>query len=231
MVKAKMSGKSGKTPTPDSNALEKGAGKAESNGAPLDIIAIELKASREARGLSVSQLHSITGIARTALHDYESGRYKPGANEIRKLCEALGITPNKLLTGRDNPETPATPLETVFGAGGPAIQVMKASQLLHLLPVDERDAFYKLLLGLVSARYPADHVKAVLERTDMIAGIMNFAAARVTNPEEEISEATATKRIAEIAPELVSDERAEKVQREREAKRHGPLARDESKKK
>jgi transcriptional regulator with XRE-family HTH domain len=201
------------------NSAGEDAAKANESGPPMDVIAIQLKASREARGVSISQLHTTTGIARTALHDYEAGRYKPGANEIRKLCEALGITPNKLLTGRDNPATPETPLEKVFGAGSENVKVAKAGQLLLMLPLEERDAFYKLLLGLVSARYPAEQVAKVLEGVDMLMGVMNFAAARVTNPDEEISEETARKRIAEIAPDLVSDERAERVRKQREKER------------
>lgn len=188
----------------------------------MDVIAIQLKASREARGLSISQLHTTTGIARTALHDYEAGRYKPGANEIRKLCTALGITPNKLLTGRDNPETPETPLEKVFGTSSEGVKIAKAGRLLHMLPPDERDAFYKLLLGLVSARYSAEQVTESLEAVDVLMGVMNFAAVRVTNPDEEISEETARKRIAEINPDVVSDERAERVRKQREQERKAP---------
>jgi transcriptional regulator with XRE-family HTH domain len=201
-------------------SVDEGGTKASQSGQPMDIIAIQLKASREARGVSISQLHSDTGIARTALHDYEAGRYKPGANEIRKLCDALGITPNKLLTGRENPQTPPTPLEKVFGSGSENVQVMKAGQLLLMLPLEEREAFYKILMGIVSSRYPAEKVKAAMEQMEIMAGIMNIAAARVDNPSEEVSDEAVKKRMAEINPELVSDERAERVRKEREAKRH-----------
>lgn len=189
------------------------------SGQPMDIIAIELKASREARGLSISQLHSYTGIARTALHDYEAGRYKPGANEIRKLCDALGITPNKLLTGRETPQTEPTPMERVFGSGSENVQATKAATLLLMLPLDEREAFFKLIMGLVSSRYPAEKVKSALEQVEIFAGMMNVAAAHVENPDEEISQAMVEKRIREVSPELVSPERAERVRKEREAKR------------
>ncbi|RDV00118.1 helix-turn-helix domain-containing protein [Trinickia dinghuensis] len=190
----------------------------EAEGQQLDVIAIQLKVSREARGLSVSQLHATTGIARTALHDYEAGRYKPGANEIRKLCDALGITPNKLLTGRDNPESPKTPLEEVFGTGSEHVQVMKAGQLILMLPPDERDAFYKLLLGLVSSRYPADKVREALEAMDLMAGILNAAVALKTDPDATIDVEHVRKHVAQVNPDLVSDERAEKVRKAREEK-------------
>lgn len=209
-------------------SVDEGAHGAGESGQPMDIIAIELKASREARGLSISQLHTYTGIARTALHDYEAGRYKPGANEIRKLCDALGITPNKLLTGRENPQSEPTPLERVFASGSGNVQVMKAGQLLLMLPLDEREAIYKILMGLVSSRYPAEKVQTALEGMDLLAGIMNVAAAHVENPDEEISPAMVEKRLAEISPDLVSPERAEKVRKERKAEREKQSPPDKS---
>ena len=201
--------------------IEQGNSAATGEAPPLDVIAIQLKASREARGLSVSQLHTATGIARTALHDYEAGRYKPGANEIRKLCEALGITPNKLLTGRDNPESPKTPLEEVFGSGSENRQVMKAGQLLLMLPPDERDAFFKLLLSLVSSRYPAEKVREAMEQIEVVAGVLNVMASRVTDPDAPIDTELVKKHVAQINPDLVSDERTKRVRKAREGKDQG----------
>lgn len=68
-----------------------------------DALPLELKSAREAKNLTFSDLSRATGISRTALHDYESGRSKPGARELVKLCEALQVTPNRLLLGSENP--------------------------------------------------------------------------------------------------------------------------------
>lgn len=68
-----------------------------------DAISIELRKAREAKGLTFSDLHRLTGLSRTALHQYESGKTKPGAREILKLCEILEISPNRLLTGSEDP--------------------------------------------------------------------------------------------------------------------------------
>lgn len=73
----------------------------ESN--PTDSIAVEIKKAREAKGLSFSDLHRLTGISRTTLHDYESGRSKPGARELLRLCEILEASPNRLLLGTETP--------------------------------------------------------------------------------------------------------------------------------
>lgn len=69
----------------------------------LDRIATEISVARHLLGLSQSQLASKTGLSRNAIMGYESGRNKPGAREIKLLCEALRITPNKLLFGREAP--------------------------------------------------------------------------------------------------------------------------------
>lgn len=68
-----------------------------------DSIALEIRKAREARGLSFTDLSRLTGVSRTTLHDYESGRSKPGAKELLRLCEALEVTPNRLLLGVESP--------------------------------------------------------------------------------------------------------------------------------
>jgi transcriptional regulator with XRE-family HTH domain len=70
-----------------------------------DSVAIELKKAREAKGLTFSDLHRLTAISRTTLHDYESGRSMPGAKELVKLCQVLEVTPNRLLLGMDDLST------------------------------------------------------------------------------------------------------------------------------
>lgn len=76
--------------------------KAESSPAPqLGGIAAELAFARAKAGLSHSELNRITGISRTVLIGYEAGRTKPGAKEIRLLCDALKVTPNRLIYGSE----------------------------------------------------------------------------------------------------------------------------------
>lgn len=72
--------------------------------------------SRARQGLSLSQqgIHTRTkladpekvGISRAVLSLYERGVNKPGAREIRLLCDVLKITPNWLLYGLEAPARP-----------------------------------------------------------------------------------------------------------------------------
>src|SRR5689334_17943064 len=66
-------------------------------------IAAEIKRARTRAGKSHSELHRETGISRTVLIGYESGRTRPGAREIRLICDALNTTPNRLLYGMEEP--------------------------------------------------------------------------------------------------------------------------------
>lgn len=67
-------------------------------------IAAELARARANAGLSHTDLHRTTGISRSVLLGYENGRTKPGAKEIRLLCDALKVSPNRLIYGSDEPQ-------------------------------------------------------------------------------------------------------------------------------
>lgn len=58
-----------------------------------DGIGLRIKATREARKLSLTDMHNKTGLSRTVLTNYEAGRHKPGAREIKLICDALQISP------------------------------------------------------------------------------------------------------------------------------------------
>lgn len=72
-------------------------------GIKPDSIATELRMARDAKKYSFADLHRLTGLSRTALHQYESGARKPGARELILLCQALEVSPNRLLLGSENP--------------------------------------------------------------------------------------------------------------------------------
>lgn len=71
-----------------------------------------IRQARESKGLTQEALSRMTvscdpegkGISRSVLAYYEKGKYKPGARELRVLYLALGITPNWLVLGKDDPE-------------------------------------------------------------------------------------------------------------------------------
>lgn len=68
-----------------------------------DGVATELRIAREAKKLSIADLHRLTGLSRTALHQYEAGTRKPGARELVLLCKALEVSPNRVLLGTEEP--------------------------------------------------------------------------------------------------------------------------------
>lgn len=69
----------------------------------MDGIATEIRNAREAKAYSFADLHRLTGLSRTALHQYESGARKPGARELLVLCKALEVSPNRILLGTEEP--------------------------------------------------------------------------------------------------------------------------------
>lgn len=55
----------------------------------------------KANGLSRRQLASKTGIPRSYINDIASGRRLPTDDELLKICQALGVTPEMIYP---NPE-------------------------------------------------------------------------------------------------------------------------------
>src|SRR5690606_4832477 len=65
--------------------------------------ASELIKARTELGLTQSKLAEQSGLSVSAIKAYESGRNLPGARELRELCQALQVSPNKLLFGTEAP--------------------------------------------------------------------------------------------------------------------------------
>jgi transcriptional regulator with XRE-family HTH domain len=58
---------------------------------------LQLRSIREERNLKQWELASDMGIAPRHISNYETGRVEPTVPTIRKLAEALGVTPGRLL--------------------------------------------------------------------------------------------------------------------------------------
>lgn len=79
---------------------------------PEDGIGERIRQARESKGFTQESLSRLTasrdpegkGISRSVLAYYEKGKYKPGSRELRILFLALGVTPNWLILGKDDPE-------------------------------------------------------------------------------------------------------------------------------
>lgn len=121
-----------------------------------DIIAIELRRAREAKGFTHTDLHRKTGISRSVLFGYETGRTKPGAKEIRLLSEALQVNPNRLLFGNDEPFKPRTGLRSLAKLRNSHMGVIAATIIVPVvfatLDDDQLESLLVLLASLVEAR-------------------------------------------------------------------------------
>ncbi|MDD5176061.1 MAG: helix-turn-helix transcriptional regulator [Sterolibacterium sp.] len=121
-----------------------------------DGLAIRIRIARERKGLSLSKLHEQSGISKTALHDYESGRTKPGARELKILCELLEITPNLMIFGTEEPLKPREGLRSLVKLrSGPAMFVAA----MFLIPIiaasldeDQIESLLVLVASLLEAR-------------------------------------------------------------------------------
>lgn len=135
--------------------------------------ASELIKARNDLGLTQSQLSGKSGLSLSAIKAYESGRNMPGARELRELCNALQVSPNKLLFGKELPFEPRTVMDqlTYGEPENEAVARVRAMMLFCLLASDEREAIFTLARSLAVARHGVDEVKNAMLGADLMAGM------------------------------------------------------------
>lgn len=121
-------------------------------------LALRLKEAREARQLTQQAVATRSkwadiegkGISRTALVGYEAGTSRPGARELRILCQTLVVSPNKLLFGTETPIATAHPALEAFGTASKhgLRQAVDLAFVLAALKGHERDALASLALSM-----------------------------------------------------------------------------------
>ena len=123
---------------------------------PEDFIGDRIREAREALGLSQTALATRTklsdkkgvGISRTVIVGYEAGTHKPGARELRILCETLGVTPNWMLYRKDAPfEVQQASMDFIRGSDEIKSAFRLALAVLVLKP-HERDLVGSLVLSI-----------------------------------------------------------------------------------
>lgn len=62
-----------------------------------------IKELREKKGMSLAALAEATGLKKSGLSAYENDKYEPSAKATISLSEALGISTDFLLTGKNPP--------------------------------------------------------------------------------------------------------------------------------
>lgn len=81
------------------------------------IIAINLKALRTERNLTLGQLSKISGISKAMLSDIEKGDSNPTINTIWKIANGLNVPYTKLMDGVENEATVIRKSEPVMQTG------------------------------------------------------------------------------------------------------------------
>jgi len=139
-----------------------------------------LVAARTGLGFSQHAVHTRTklhdsegaGISRAVLSLYETGVNKPGAREIRILCETLKITPNWLLFGTESPVKTLQPSLEFMRGTEVTLSVRLAYAMLALAP-DERDAIASLLFSLINKRLSDVQLSSLMMMASYLAQNLN----------------------------------------------------------
>lgn len=168
-----------------------------------EAIGRRLREAREGRGLT-QQAVSVRskwvdpegkGISRTTLVGYESGDSKPGARELRLLCETLTVTPNYVLFGSESPFEASYPgleaLRNVSG-GGPNefSRALQVAFVLTALKGHERDAILTLALSLGGRQLGDLRLGALRAAAGFCSGPVFDALIRQVGPDAEDGQMT-----------------------------------------
>lgn len=96
---------------------------------------IALKAIREAKGIDVDTLAEKTGLTRNQIWNYESDRNKPTPEALCALADALEVSLDKLVRGKEKDHSEEWSMETAisrFDAMSPA-QLRELSALIEYM--------------------------------------------------------------------------------------------------
>lgn len=156
---------------------------ARSVSVPEDGIGLRIKEAREAKGISQTVLANQTkivdpkheGISRTVIIGYEAGTYKPGAREIRILCEALGVSPNWLLYRSESPVRTTQPSLLFMERGDDMDASIQLAMAILLLKPNERSLLQGLVLSLAGGKVGDLRLSSVLLTSTLIAETVRSA--------------------------------------------------------
>lgn len=135
--------------------------------------ASELIKIRSERGLTQALLSQKSGLSLSAIKAYESGRNMPGARELRELCQALQVSPNKLLFGTETPFAATTVANLLIDADteDQLVKRMRLGMLSSLLSSDERASLHVLAESIAIARHGESKVRETIKVADLMAGM------------------------------------------------------------
>lgn len=73
-----------------------------------------LKAARERRGLSQTDLAKLTGLQPSAVSHFETGNRAPSFDNLKRLADALGVSIDYLLGRSASPDVATPAAEQIF---------------------------------------------------------------------------------------------------------------------
>lgn len=141
--------------------------------------------ARNLLGLTQAQLSEKSGVSRSAIKGYESGRNMPGARELKALSVVLGVSPNVLLFGTETPFEPKPEPKHVEGDDldffieyPDELKVIRARLVIlsSMLTHDEAVSLLKLVQGLAIARRGITEVKNAIYVADKVTGMATVMA-------------------------------------------------------
>lgn len=150
----------------------------------LDPFSVEIgKRLAEARtglGLSQQAVHTRSklhdsdgmGVSRAVLSLYERGVNKPGARELRILCEVLKITPNWLIFGAENPSKALRASSDFLLANEITLSVRLAYAMLALEPAD-RESIANLVFSLINKKLSDVQLSSLMMMANFLAKHLN----------------------------------------------------------
>jgi transcriptional regulator with XRE-family HTH domain len=138
-------------------------------------MASALVKARNERGFTQAQLADLSGVSRSAIKGYETGRTMPGARELKALCATLQVSPTVLLYGSE--QAFANRLSGEQGTETVEFQLQLRYQLqgmAKLLADDEVASLLKLARAIVVARLGVqaadEQMRIVAEATEVYQG-------------------------------------------------------------
>lgn len=140
-------------------------------------IASALIRARTDKGMTQADLADQSGISRSAIKGYETGRNMPGSRELRALCKVLQVSPNSLLFGTETPfadggADAAPGLRLLIGDPENAKRARARIALLaDLLTSDEVESLLTLIVSLATARHGPEVVKKQLVGADFMTAM------------------------------------------------------------
>ena len=138
--------------TPQATATESNGKSGLDRDAFLKAVSAEVRKARERADMTVSDLHRETGISRTVLQGYEAGRFVPGGMELKKLCQVLKVTPNRILFGEEKPLEDKPLLASFIGDVSKASGTAKLAIALQVLSSEELSSLLSLVESIVIGR-------------------------------------------------------------------------------